>query len=125
MDFKIVYFKNSIGDAPVEKFLLELKALNNPLAEQAFKGLEKLKNRAYHREPLSKYLEPGLWELRVKAESGILRIIYTFSKGQTIILLHAFVKKQQKTPKGELEFARRRLNEATEREKNEKTKRRS
>ncbi len=109
MDFKIVYYKDNSGNSPIEEFLLELKRSNNPLAEQALKGLEKLKKRVYHKEPLSKYLELGLWELRIKAGSNILRTIYTFEKGQIIILLHIFIKKQQKTPARELEIARNRL----------------
>ncbi len=109
MDFKIVYYKDGSGNSPIEEFLLELKRSNNPLAEQTLKGLENLKNRVYHKEPLSKYLEPGLWELRIKASSNILRSIYTFEKGQIIILLHIFIKKQQKTPARELGIARNRL----------------
>ena len=111
MDFKILYYKDGFGKSPIEEFLLELKRSNNPLAEQALKGLEKLKNRAYHKEPLSKHLEAGLWELRIRAGTDILRIIYTFSKGRIIILLHVFIKKQQKTPARELEIARKRLKE--------------
>lgn len=111
MEFKIKYYLDSKGDNLIEKFLLELKRVNNPLLQQTLKGLEKLRNRVYHREPLSEYLEPGLWELRIKAGTDILRIIYTFDKGQVIILLHIFVKKQQKIPSGELEIARKRLRE--------------
>lgn len=111
MEFKIIYYRDSLGNSPVEEFLIELQMVNNPLAEQTFKGLEKLKHRAYHKEPLSKYLERGLWELRIKAGSSILRIIYTFDKGQIIILLHVFIKKQQKIPASELELARNRLKE--------------
>ena len=65
---------------------------------------------------MSKHLESGLWELRVKAGTDILRIIYTFEKGQIIILLHGFVKKDQKTPASELEMARKRLKEVKEKE---------
>lgn len=60
---------------------------------------------------MSKHLEAGLWELRIRAGTDILRIIYTFSKGRIIILLHVFIKKQQKTPARELEIARKRLKE--------------
>jgi len=95
----------------VEEFLIELKRTNSVLAGQAFKGIEKLRNRAYHKEPLSKHLEPGLWELRIKAGTDILRIIYTFERGQIIILLQGFIKKDQKTPAGDLEMARKRLKE--------------
>lgn len=121
MDFKIVYYKNSSGESPIEKLLIEMKRTNNPLAEQAIKGIEKLRNRAYHREPLSKYLEQGLWELRIKASNNILRIIYTFTKNQIIILLHVFIKKRQRTPARELEIARNRIKQL--KGENEKKKR--
>ncbi|OGM28458.1 hypothetical protein A2801_00880 [Candidatus Woesebacteria bacterium RIFCSPHIGHO2_01_FULL_41_10] len=114
MDFKIIYYSDISGRKPVEEFLLELKRANNPLAEQTFKGLEKLKNRAYHKEPLSKHIEPGLWELRIRSGTNILRILYTFSKGQVVILLHVFIKKQQRIPKREIEVARKRLKELKE-----------
>lgn len=111
MDFKIEYYKDSSGNSPIEEFLLGLKRSNNPLGEQSLKGLEKLKSRVYHKEPLSKYIEAGLWELRIRSGTNILRILYTFAKGQVIILLHVFIKKQQKTPGRELEIARKRAKE--------------
>ena len=118
MEFKIEYYEDRSGKRPVEEFLITLKKSNIPLAEQAFKGLEKLRNRAYHKEPLSKHLELGLWEIRIKVGTDILRIIYTFRKGRIIILLHIFIKKQQKTPVGELEMARKRLKEVQLQERN-------
>lgn len=111
MDFKVLFYRDGSGKSPIEEFLLELKRSGSPLAEQTLKGLEKLKNRAYHKEPLSKHLEVGLWELRIRAGTDILRIIYTFSKGRIIILLHVFIKKEQKTPAREFEIARKRLKE--------------
>lgn len=118
MEFEIEFYKDAEGSNPIEEFLRELKRINSSLAEQTFKGIEKLKNRAYHREPLSKHLGTGLWELRIKAGTDILRIIYTFRKGQIIILLHVFIKKKQKTPVGELEVARKRLREIKLKEAN-------
>ena len=118
MEFEISFYKDKSGNSPIEEFLRELKRINNSLAEQALKGLGKLKNRGYHKEPLSKYLESDLWELRIKAGNDILRIIYTFAKGRIIILLHIFIKKKQKTPIGELELARKRLKEIKLKEAN-------
>ncbi len=116
MEFQIIYYKDKDGKALVEELLIKLKIANNPLAQQAFKGLDKIRNRAYHREPLSKYVEPGLWELRIRSDTDILRILYTFTKGRIIILLHIFIKKQQRIPTNELEMARKRLKEVKERE---------
>ncbi|MFA5932819.1 MAG: type II toxin-antitoxin system RelE/ParE family toxin [Microgenomates group bacterium] len=111
MEFKIIFYKDKLGNNLIEKFLLELEKSNKVLVSQVRKGIEKLRYRAYHKEPLSKYLELNLWELRVKSGSDILRIIFTFNKGQIVILLHIFIKKQQKTPVNELEIARKRLRE--------------
>ncbi|GMA14372.1 type II toxin-antitoxin system RelE/ParE family toxin [Deinococcus metallilatus] len=58
--------------------------------------------------PLIRKLEKGLWEVRTTLEDGIARVIFTVV-GNRMILLHGFVKKSQKTPKNDLETARKRL----------------
>lgn len=50
-------------------------------------------------------------ELRIRSGSNTLMILYTFTSGQVIVLLHGFIKKQQKAPVHELEIARMRLKE--------------
>ena len=113
-DFEISFYKDAEGKSPVEEYLLKLSTVNRMLVAKTRSGIEKLRNRAYHRPPLSKHIESGLWELRVNAGNDILRVLYTFEKGQVIILLHGFVKKQQKMPISELETARKRLKELKE-----------
>jgi phage-related protein len=68
-------------------------------------GLEQL------HEPHVKHLDGKLWELRAKASEGIARGIYVTMTGRRVVVLHVFVKKSQKTPKGALELARARLKE--------------
>ena len=58
--------------------------------------------------PLIRKLERGLWEVRSNIESGIARVLFTVD-GNTMILLHGFIKKSQKTPLTDLNTARRRL----------------
>jgi len=53
----------------------------------------------------------GLFEIRAKGREGIGRAFFCTVKGQEIVILHSFVKKTQRTPKKELEKARRRLKE--------------
>ena len=118
MEFEIRFYKDDKGKSPIEEFLIGLVESNRVLVSKTRQSIEKLRIRVFHKEPLSKYLEAGLWELRVKSGSDILRIIYTFRKGQVIILLHIFIKKKQKTPTGELEIARKRLQEIKVREAN-------
>jgi phage-related protein len=59
--------------------------------------------------PLCRPLGKGLSELRSTLSSHrIARIILTFFEG-ALILLHGFIKKDQKTPKTDLDLARKRL----------------
>ncbi|MFH0804478.1 MAG: type II toxin-antitoxin system RelE/ParE family toxin [Candidatus Zambryskibacteria bacterium] len=53
----------------------------------------------------SKSLGRGLFELRL-ASSVNIRIFFCFHR-DTIYLLHGIIKKTQKTPKREIEFARK------------------
>jgi phage-related protein len=55
--------------------------------------------------PYSKPLKENLLELRCKTQEGQERIIYCFVKGKICILLHAFLKKTNKTPENELNIA--------------------
>jgi phage-related protein len=118
MEFEILFYTDEAGNSPIEDFLIGLVTKNRVLLAQTRSGLQKLRYRAYHKEPLSKHLEAGLWEVRIKAGTDILRIIYTFGKGKIIILLHVFIKKQQKTPIDQLKIARKRLEEVKAREAN-------
>ena len=61
--------------------------------------------------PHTKSMGGGLLELRLKSKEGIARVFYCTVVEERIIMLHVFVKKSQKTPKKELETAKRRLKE--------------
>jgi phage-related protein len=63
------------------------------------------------RMPYTRSLKGGLWEIRAKGKEGIARVFYMTEHKKKIIILHSFVKKSQKTPKKELDIARRRLKE--------------
>ena len=58
--------------------------------------------------PLVEKLAPYLWEVRSKIPGGIARVLFTVD-GDTMILLHGFIKKSQKIPKQELKVAKSRL----------------
>lgn len=61
--------------------------------------------------PHTRALGKGLFEIRMKSREGIGRVLYGTLPGQRIIMLHAFVKKSQKTPEREIDVARARLKE--------------
>jgi phage-related protein len=60
-----------------------------------------------------KHLEDKLWELRIRGKDGIARAIYVTAIKQRVVIIRAFVRKTQKTPKHELELARQRAKEIT------------
>ncbi len=61
--------------------------------------------------PHTKKIEKELFELRVKGNEGIARVFFCTKVGRKIIMLHSFIKKSQKTPKKEIEIARKRRKE--------------
>jgi phage-related protein len=60
--------------------------------------------------PYIRHLEGKLWEMRLNGRDVIARAICTAVE-RRVIVLHVFVKKTQKTPKGALELARKRVKE--------------
>jgi phage-related protein len=62
-------------------------------------------------EPHVKHLDGKLWELRAKAGEGIARGIYIAVQGRRVVVLHAFVKKTEKTPARALATAKARMAE--------------
>lgn len=57
--------------------------------------------------PFSKSLGKGLFELRVTGADNV-RLLYVFYKGSAVIV-HIFLKKTDKIPKKELEYARKQI----------------
>ena len=51
----------------------------------------------------------GVREIRVRDESGAFRVIYTANLPEAVLVLHAFEKKSQTTPKRDLDLATARL----------------
>lgn len=47
----------------------------------------------------------GLYEIRVEYQSNIYRIFCCFDKGRLVVLFNGFQKKDQKTPRVEIERA--------------------
>ncbi len=64
-------------------------------------------------EPHVKHLEGKLWELRLTGRDGIARALYVTAIGRRLVVVRAFVKKTQKTPRAEIELALQRAKEIT------------
>lgn len=64
LKFAVEFYETAAGTCPVREFLDALKSSNPDDFAAVLAGLAKLRNRQYHREPLSKALGDGLFELR-------------------------------------------------------------
>ena len=63
--------------------------------------------------PLCRALGKGLWEVRSELTQGrIARVLFSIHEGR-MVLLHAFIKKTQKTPDSDLNLATKRKKEIT------------
>ena len=89
-------------------FLDELKANNPDDFAAVLAGLAKLRNRQYHREPLSKSLGEGLFELRHVGKLNT-RVLWFFMKNRRIVLLHGIRNKGRAIPVRELDTALERM----------------
>ena len=63
--------------------------------------------------PYTRAMGEGLLEIRAKGPEGIGRAFFCTTIGHELVILHAFIKKTQKTPAGDLELAIKRKKEIT------------
>ena len=101
--WQVEFYEKENGEIPVNDFLLSLNEKMRAKAAKEICILSEYGNRL--REPYSKHIQEGIFELRIKFASDISRIFYFFFDGDKIILTNGFVKKTQKTPKEEIERA--------------------
>jgi hypothetical protein len=80
-----------------------IEALDGPEQNQAAVAIKLLEARGNQlREPHSKQIEAGLWELR----RGQVRIAYMFCRGRRAILLDGWLKKTDRIPRHILDRVR-------------------
>jgi len=106
MRLYVVFFKTASGREPVREWLKSL-----PPKDRKRIGFDlKTVQRGWPLGmPLIRKLGGGLWEVRSHLPNRVARVIFTVD-GDTMILLHGFIKKSQKTPPNELAIAHKRLN---------------
>lgn len=104
--FKVIFYAREDGTEPVKDFIL---SLDKKMRAKVMKELKMLSlNGTELREPYSKPLEDGIFELRAQSGSDISRVLYFFFIGRKIVLTNGFVKKTVKTPPEEIDRAKRR-----------------
>lgn len=103
--FEVRFYKTDSGKEPVRDLLQKLDKPSKKIIGEDIKTVQYGWPMGM---PLVRKLETSLWEVRSNLENKIARIIFTVASN-TIILLHGFIKKSKKTPKPDIELARKRL----------------
>lgn len=99
------FFRTELGNEPVREFLRDLAAEDRKLIGEDIKTAQFGWPIGM---PLIRKLNAGLWEVRSYINDGIARVIFTVIDSQ-MVLLHAFIKKSQRTPATDLNTAKTRL----------------
>jgi phage-related protein len=107
MKWQVNYFTSQNGIQPVREWI---DSLDLKLQLKIFRAFELLEDFNINlREPYVKPLGDKLYELRIKDNKGIYRIIYFTHINKQFIMLNGFMKKIDKTPKKELNLAKNRM----------------
>jgi len=116
--YEIEFYEYKSGYSEVQQYIKELnkKAMTNKDSRINLNKivaymdvLEEMGTRVG--EPVTKHLDGEIWELRPLKN----RFLYAYFKDNKFIILHHFIKKTQKTPKKEIEQAKRNLKDFLER----------
>lgn len=115
--FDIIYYENKRGEKKVKEYIQELNSKTDKDARVKFNKIAEYIRRLRQygikigKPTIDKIEGTDLWELRPLKD----RIFFAYWKDDTFILLHHFEKKTQKTPKREIEQAKRNFEDWKER----------
>lgn len=101
----VIFFRKTSGIEPVKDWLKTLSKEDMKLIGQDIKTVEFGWPLGM---PLVRKLDKLLWEVRISLSSNkIARVLFTVKKS-TMVLLHGFIKKSQKTPDNDLKLGKSR-----------------
>jgi len=98
------FYRSETGNEPVREWLAELPRDHRRMIGSEIKTVQIGWPIGM---PIVRKLERGLWVVRINLIDTIARVLFTVTEDR-MILLHAFIKKSQKTPASDLETARQR-----------------
>jgi len=108
---KVLYYSKANGKSPVKDYINGLNLEDRTKLLGCLKSIEDLGFDSPRVE--FRQIEAKLWEIKIKLSSGGHRIFYVIAAKDTMVLLHAFKKQSQKTPKKEIAIAYKRMFEVT------------
>ena len=115
--WEIIYYETDLGKSPVLEFIQNLSVSAQNKVIETLEQLEAFGTLLGY--PHSKKVTGTfLWELRILGNDSI-RILYIAVVNRKFLLLHAFIKRKQKTDKREIKTAANRLEDYKSRFKND------
>ena len=106
MTFELIFYETGDGRKPIEDFLL---GLDIKMRAKMIHMMEILEDKGSElREPYTKPLGDGIFELRCKQAGNITRALFFFYIGGKIVVTNGFTKKTPKTPPREIRLAQER-----------------
>lgn len=114
--YKIYFYKDRKGNYPVFDYIKKLKTKNDKDSRiKSSKINDYIQALSVYGTQIGelylKHLEGEIWELRPLRD----RILFAAWIDNSFVLLHTFMKKTQKTPKAEIEKAKKELSEIRQR----------
>lgn len=100
----VVFFCTGTGTEPVREWLRNLTRDDKVNIGRDILAVQKTWPVG---KPLVDYLGNGIWEVRSRLKDRIARVLFMID-GDEMVVLHGFIKKNQRTPKPDLDLARRR-----------------
>lgn len=102
---QVRFFTTGSGTEPVRNWLKDLPAIEQRILGEDIKTVQFGWPLGM---PLVRKMDKDLWEVRIQLPGRIARVLFTV-EGQTMVLLHGFIKKSQATPADDLDLAKSRL----------------
>ena len=108
MKWEIDFYQDSQGNIPVQDFICKQSA---KVEAKIYRHIDLLQDfgLSLGQPYVEKLVGSDVWELKIRHSSNYYRILYFASSGRRFVLLHAFLKKTDRTPKSEIKIAQDRL----------------
>ena len=104
---EVLFYRTAAGRNPIEEFLENLSPKQAQEVVWVLSLIEDLDMvpTAYFKKMSN---TDELWEVRIRIESNIFRLLGFFDGAKLIVMSHAFQKKTQKTPRQAIRVAKER-----------------
>ncbi|MDH6240690.1 phage-related protein [Polynucleobacter sphagniphilus] len=102
---EVYFYKTEAGNEPVRQWL---QSLNLEDKKRIGEDIKTVQFGWPLGMPLIKHLESDIWEVRCNLRSAIARVLFVID-GKSIVLVHGFIKNQQKISQSDMDLAKNRV----------------